>query len=219
MSDETEPRSVAGTIYGYVNGRVKDLYKGYVSGSGTARATLANLRSGAGKPPGDSLEVWAETLAYLPDDLKGHGDRLSKAEKAVYLALCLFAVHQQSKSASMHIPRESGKWSISFGAAVSKLEYLTEGQHTNSPVRRRFNAVATSRDFNEISHHARGLIRQLRGENIPLDYAQLAVDLFFLQSPASATTVKRRWTRDYFEPHGKNHPDSGSSQTDSHSAQ
>lgn len=163
-----------------------------------ATATLARLRRGVGKEPGDLPELWEITFDGLPNPA-GEPDRdpertvdspLLRLERAVYTALTLYAVHQQSKSARMHQAGGNG-----LGAAVRLLAWRTN----ENAVRRRFEALGTADSLAEAVNHARGLITQLRGEEIPLDYGRLADDLQRLQDRRYAPAVRRRWGRDYFQ--------------------
>ena len=71
---------------------------------------------------------------------------------------------------------------------------------------RRFNALATAEEITEISHHLRGMIQLLRAAKdggIPLDYPQLAADLYELQCtdpryPQISANVRLRWGQDLY---------------------
>jgi len=168
------------------------------------RAELAKLRRGIGQPPGALPELWGAFLQDMPESFEGGEKGPSHEEWAVYLALTLYAMHQQSNETDcMHQPGET------LGRAVRKLterNAASEQDWTESSVLRRFNALATAQEISEISHHLRGMIQLLRsakGESIPLDYAQLAVDLYKLQcddpcnSQVSAN-VRLRWGQDLY---------------------
>jgi len=72
-------------------------------------------------------------------------------------------------------------------------------QENEKPARRRFNAVMTASTFDEAVHHLRGLVTQLRAENVPLDYGMLADDLRTFQFPGGGDAVRRRWGRQYYQ--------------------
>ena len=142
------------------------------------RAALANLRRGIGRAPGELPELWGSFLQEMPP--------------AVYLALTLFALHQQSQEKAMCAD------GAGIGKAVRQLANKQREDPQDSGAFKRFSALLTSDSVEEVSHHLRGLIQLLRGEGLPLDYPQLAVDLFELQFPDSAPQVKLRWGQDYF---------------------
>ena len=87
-----------------------------------------------------------------------------------------------------------------LGGAVRQLaEKTAAGQDwTESSVLRRFNALATADSMPEVSHHLRGMIQLLRREGIPLDYPQLAEDLYQYQFVDGAPNVRLRWGRDLY---------------------
>lgn len=159
------------------------------------RAELAELRRGVGRQPGDLPALWGALLADMPEQLQG-SDGPSAAEWAVYTALTLFALHQQGEAGvSMNQPGRT------LGGAVRQLAVssVAPGQDwTESSVLRRFNALATADSMPEVSHHLRGMIQLLRREGIPLDYPQLAVDLYQYQFVDGAPNVRLRWGRDLY---------------------
>ena len=166
------------------------------------RAELAELRRGVGRQPGDLPALWGALLADMPEQLQGSNGP-SKAEWAVYTALTLFALHQQGEAGvSMNQPGRT------LGGAVRQLaEKTAAGQDwTESSVLRRFNALATAEEITEISHHLRGMVQLLsaaKDGGIPLDYPQLAADLYELQctDPRYAQTpanVRLRWGQDLY---------------------
>lgn len=165
------------------------------------RAELAELRRGVGRQPGDLPALWGALLADMPEQLQGSNGP-SKAEWAVYTALTLFALHQQGEAGvSMNQPGRT------LGGAVRQLaEKTAAGQDwTESSVLRRFNALATADSMPEVSHHLRGMIQLLRREGIPLDYPQLAEDLYQYQFVDGAPNVRLRWgPGPLCEPHGEN---------------
>ena len=157
------------------------------------RAELAKLRRGIGHAPGDLPELWGSFLLEMPESFQGRSAP-SAAEWAVYLALTLYAVHQQGNDRPMNCPGNT------LGRAVRQLaERNSAGQDwTEASVLRRFNALATADSMPEVSHHLRGMIQLLRREGIPLDYPQLAEDLYQYQFVDGAPNVRLRWGRDLY---------------------
>jgi len=175
------------TLGRFVASRVTAWQRDYTRRRPQALATLARLRRGIGKDVGALPELWQYTLDGLPGPAPRDGDPPSWTEQAAYTALTLFALHQQSRREEMHQPGQS------LGTAVRLLKSRATSEEA---VRRRFEALGTAETFSEIVHHARGLITQLRGEAIPLDYGMLAEDLFRLQTSAAAR-VRLQWGRDF----------------------
>lgn len=154
------------------------------------RAMLAQLRQAAGKEPGTVPAIWAVTEEKVPSRGEGWDAR---TESAIHLALTQFAIHQQGRSTSMH------KAGLPFGRAIRKLAEAKAGggEVYESPVYRRFSAMATATHIDGLTTHARGLVTQLRGEDIPFDYHRYARDLYWFQVPGRAPAVRRGWGRDF----------------------
>ena len=166
------------------------------------RAELAKLRRGIGYAPGELPELWGTFLQGMPEDFQSCSGP-SAAEWAVYLALTLYTVHQQGNDRPMNCPGST------LGRAVRQLaerNTATGQDWTEASVLRRFNALATAEEITEISHHLRGMIQLLRAAKdggIPLDYPQLAADLYELQCtdpryPQIPTNVRLRWGQDLY---------------------
>ena len=158
------------------------------------RAELAQLRRGVGHQPGEMPALWGSFLEEMPESLRG-SDGPSAAEWAIYTALTLYALHQQGETA---VPmNQPGK---TLGGAVRQLaETTAAGQDwTESSVLRRFNALATADSMPEVSHHLRGMVQLLRREKIPLDYPQLAAELYQFQFVDSAANVRLQWGRELY---------------------
>ena len=166
------------------------------------RAELAKLRRGIGHAPGERPELWGSFLLEMPEDFQSSSGP-SAAEWAVYLALTLYAVHQQGNDRPMNCPGST------LGRAVRQLaerNAATGQDWTEASVLRRFNALATAEEITEISHHLRGMIQLLSAAKdgaIPLDYPQLAADLYELQctDPRYAqlpANVRLRWGQDLY---------------------
>lgn len=158
------------------------------------KAELARLRQGVGRSPGEMPALWGSFLVQMEEPLRGT-DGPSEAEWAIYLSLTLFALHQQGEQGiSMHQPGRT------LGGAVQELAraYAPGQDWTESSVIRRFNALATADSMPELAHHLRGMIQLLRREKIPLDYPQLAADLYRFQFVEDAANVRLQWGRDLY---------------------
>ncbi|MFT3859873.1 type I-E CRISPR-associated protein Cse2/CasB [Micropruina sp.] len=183
-----------------VGRRVRRLQRSYLDPSdgenSESTATLARLRRCAPDAVGADPMVWAVTLADLPDQLRSRNkdDEASPAERAVHAALVLYATHQQSNQIPVHVT------GASLGGAVRRLAEARahNGEPDESSIRR-LHQVVLANDAPGRLHHLRGLITLLRSESdpIPLDYAQLAVDLWRLLDPKQDSAhVVARWGRE-----------------------
>ena len=150
---------------------------------------------GIGHAPGELPDLWGGLLQGMPASFYGTNGP-SHEEWAVYLALTLYALHQQSNDTVC-----VSQLGCTLGRAVRRLaeQTVASGQDwTESSVLRRFNALATADSMPEVSHHLRGMIQLLRREGIPLDYPQLAEDLYQYQFVDGAPNVRLRWGRDLY---------------------
>ena len=159
-----------------------------------ARAALANLRRGVGRRPGELPQLYGELLQDMPEAMYSAGSKPSYAEWAVYMALTLYAMHQQGKDVKTdNMNREN----VSLGNAASEL--VADNDDTER-IWKRLYAVASSADMQEMSYHIRALIKLLRDKDIPLDYPQLAKDLYFYQlSDESAEHIRLKWGQDFYK--------------------
>lgn len=179
-----------GPLGSALDGQIKRLQEEYLRGSPAARADLARLRRGLGKPAGSVPEIWRITVGAVPPALSWSRDEPSRAEEAAHAALTLFALHQQSMPVPAHVP------GVSIGHAVGQLRH--DAGRSEEAVTRRFMAVATAASVEEVLIHVRGLITQLRGQHLGIDYARLADDLLALLNPAKAKSVRLAWGRDFY---------------------
>ena len=173
-----------------VAARVARLQDEYLNDTSHAVASLARLRRGVAAPPGADLELIGLTTANLYPEDERLPDEPTDAEHAVYTAICLFALHQQShRSERMHRP------GFGFGRSA---RILATRSGTEDAVRRRFTALGTATTWEEAVHHARGLVQQFRAFDVPLDYGRFARDLLGLRSPRGAARVRNAWGRDFY---------------------
>ncbi len=168
-----------------------------LEGSPWSRAGLAKLRRGIGKEPGELPELFEIFLEGMPETFYGQGSDPSYSEWAIYTALTLFALHQQGQDRPMSLGRdkEDNENGNSLGAAVGLL--VNRDSEREPAIKRRFDAVITA-EFTELAYHARGIIQLLKTEAIPLDYPQLAEDLFWYQFDEQRNRVRLRWGEDYY---------------------
>ena len=146
-------------------------------------AARAKLRRSIGKPLDSVPDVWDIVLSY-EEDLN------QAAILSAYTTIGLYALHRQGKTKSMNAK------DISFGSAIAQL--VSNDDQKNS-VTRKFNAVATSTDFSELSHHARSLIQMLKANDIEMDYPRFARELYRFQFSESTGRVRLRWGEDFYQ--------------------
>ena len=185
----------------------KELLRGFVAGRLQAlaalpehprKAALANLRRGVDCAPGDLPELWGAFLENIPPDLEGTSGRPSKAEWAAYLALTLYALHQQGHDLPNENMNHPGDGLGKAVRRVATTQLLPGDGPEKAPILRRFNALATAEAMPERVHYLRGIVQLLRAGGIPLDYVRLAEDLYWLQIPTVAPRIRLQWGQDYY---------------------
>ena len=176
------------SVSDYTKQKIASILRGGDSSAGI----LAMLRRGAGKKPGDDPALWGILFDGMPEEMMSKNGAPSRAEWAVYAALTLFAVHQQGKDLKRDCMHKAG---ISFGQAAAG---LAESKKDADRIIRRFNQAVTADSIEGITYHLRGMISMLRRKDIPLDYAKLAKDLYFLQT-SSASVTRLEWGQDFYK--------------------
>lgn len=177
-------------VRNFISSRIYSLYES--KNDSAVRATLAKMRRGVSKNPGETPEIWEVTLADLPESLLGKKNTPSWAEWAVHVALTLFALHQQGNNLKTEQMNKKG---ITLGTA---LHMLVKTPDDLARIKRRFDSVATSDSLDELSHHLRGLIQMMKAANIPLDYSALGEDLYHYQNISTRDGVRLAWGRDFY---------------------
>ena len=155
------------------------------------KAMLANLRRGIGKTPGELPELWGAFLNEMPSELYGNSGMPSEGEWAVYIALTLFALHQQGNAEPVHCEK------VSLGTAAARLMNETT-EEERGRILRRFGPVVTAKSMQELSHHLRGLIQLCKAKGVRLDYVQLAGDIYRFQFLESRKEVQLSWGQDFY---------------------
>lgn len=185
----TEPRTYTNLIKSIVDKKVRRLQNGYLANRSADVAALARLRRGLGKPAGSVLDIVEFTHA---DEFAGTRDEPTFAETAAHLSMTLYALHQQSQGRPMH---QGGH---PLGRSIRALIPAARGEkYTEDSVAKRFAMLGTADSPGELTHHLRSMVQLLRAGGVPLDYGQLAADLFNWQRPGSAASVRLRWGRDF----------------------
>lgn len=186
----TERRPIAEVVGEVAGAFIADLQRGYLADRSSAVAALAQLRRGAGKVPEDVPELWGVSGTEELLNRQDWSEReKARAEAAHFLAVTLYALHQQSRiNQGMH------RRGAELGTAVRQ---LMPGGDIDEPIRRRFVRLGTATTGNALADRLRGIISLLRRESIPLDYDLLAGQLYQAQVPDGMREVRRRWGRSF----------------------
>ncbi|MGW8700287.1 type I-E CRISPR-associated protein Cse2/CasB [Streptomyces eurythermus] len=172
----------------------------YLQDRPQAVAALARLRRGAGREAGETPDLWGlidtDPLHTRPENTRPLSEvELVRAENALHAACTLWAFHQQSRTAPMH-RRHTRERPGGLGAAVRR---LMPADGTDEPARKRLVRAGTAPDLVTLAQRLRDIVALLRRDDIPLDYALLAGQLYLWQWPDGPATVRRAWGRSFHE--------------------
>lgn len=171
------------------------------AGKGDGKAMLANLRRGVGNEPGEMPQLFGVILLDMPEEFMSESGIATKEEWACYIALTLYALHQQGRpleSQPMHT-----KENISIGRALSRLARVLNDPNAEQRMLQRLQKLATAVDMKELSYHLRGVIQILKSNGIPINYQDFAADLYEIQMPGSKKQVCFRWGQDFYREKNK----------------
>jgi CRISPR system Cascade subunit CasB len=198
MTTATAPATPRERVARLAAGHIAALQRGYLDDQSHAVAALARLRRGAGREAGQLPDLWAlidtGPLHETPDGARPLSEReLVRAEDALHVALTLYALHQQSRRSGMHQADRPDR-RRGLGAAVRRM--MKPGE-IDEPVHKRLVRAGTAPDLAVLAQRLRDIVVLLRREDIELDHALLAGQLYTWQWPGGADTVRREWGRSF----------------------
>ncbi|MFJ9480298.1 type I-E CRISPR-associated protein Cse2/CasB [Streptomyces mirabilis] len=199
MTTATAPPTVCRRVEQLAGERITALQRGYLADEAKAVTALARLRRGAGREAGQLPDLWNlvdTTPLHEPHDgARALNEReLVCAEDALHVALTLWALHQQSRrEARMH---ESGSRAKPRGVGAAVRRMMKPGE-IDEPLRKRLVRVGTAPDLTTLAQRLRDIVLLLRRDQVPLDYALLAGQLYRWQQPGGPDDVRREWGRSF----------------------
>ena len=167
-----------------------------MSETGEGKAQMANLRRGAGHEPGELPQLFGTILLDMPQEFMSEEGMPTKEEWACYIALTLYAVHQQGfspKGRPMHTSERT-----SIGRAMAQMAKRCADANGEKRSMQKLQSFATALDMKEASHHLRNIIRLLGRDGIPVNYEILAADLYEFQYADGKSRVNLRWGQDFY---------------------
>ncbi|MEU3251410.1 type I-E CRISPR-associated protein Cse2/CasB [Streptomyces sp. NPDC006997] len=196
----TTPPSVQEQVADLAAAHIRPWQDGYLKDRSPEVAALARLRRGAGREAGELPDLWSlintdPLHAPAPGTRPLSEQELVSAENALHAALTLWAFHQQSRGTPMH-RRHTREQPGGLGAAVRR---LMPADAVDEPARKRLVRAGTAPDLVILAQRLRDIVALLRREDIPLDYALLAGQLYVWQWPDGPAAVRRRWGRSFHE--------------------
>lgn len=199
MTTTTAPPTPRQRVERLAGERIAAFQRGYLANESYFVAALARLRRGAGKEAGRLPDLWSLVdISPLHEPCEGAYElnerELARAEDALHTALTLWALHQQSRrDAGMHQWDSRGK-PRGVGAAVRRM--MKPGE-IDEPLRKRLVRVGSAPDLPTLAQRLRDIVLLLRRDQLPLDYALLAGQLYDWQRPGGPDHVRREWGRSF----------------------
>jgi len=175
-------------IQNYVANRIQSI----VNTERHNKAILAELRRGIGKKPGENPKLWEITLANIPEEYYSKDGEPTYAEWAIYIALTLFAFHQQGNSLDTKLMHVEG---VNIGIALAQ---LVKDDEDEARVKRYLDRLVSAGDSVEMARHLRSAISLLKGEKIGLDYIMLAADIFRFNFVDGKQRVSLLWAQSFY---------------------
>lgn len=157
----------------------------------TTNALLAQLRNSIVSKNSNYVRSLGYLMSYIPEEQLGSGEELNNYERAILVAVQMYALHQQSKSDSV-LTLDSKRQNLGDSLRALRSE-------DSKSIDRRFNIMITSRNFGHLQNQLRQFIKLLKARtNVKVNYAKLAEDLYwFLRG--SKDNVKIDWSRSYYK--------------------
>lgn len=166
-------------------GRLIGLAREAEEGNSNARASLARLRRGLGKRPGEVWECLPEVLPSLR--LEVTDAEYYREREVFFLVGSLFALHPEQAARA---EEGSGQRRNSLGATMRKV-----GDHESAV--KRFTALLSARR-ELLPDLLRQAVSLAAAAEVPIDYFRLTFDL--LDWEYEDHRVQLNWARDYWPP-------------------
>ena len=178
-------RSVSGRILNELYIRQED---------STGKDVLSRMRNSIGRDYIDMADIMPFVFDKLPESFLGNSKRMTDEEICILTCLQLYAIHQQGDDSNVC---ERGEDYSNIGTS---LKVLRAGDDTTA-VDRRFNAMITSTEFDELIVHLRHLIRLLKSKKkgTKVDYAGLSEDLYWIRKNKNKDNIILNWAREYYK--------------------
>lgn len=166
------------------------------------KAILANLRVATSIEDKHAEQAWPLMFKYMTDkdlSIDGHP---SYAENAIFTALRCYAILQQGQEKIVFVSKSKDKKDdegIEFFEALNQIRDI----NTQNSLDRRVNAVLSTTNITNATNlivQLEKLLKSKKKENIQIDFAKLAQDLFFFQvGYDQARKTSLIWGQQYYK--------------------
>jgi CRISPR system Cascade subunit CasB len=194
----TAPVPVRDLVARLAHQHISGWQRGYVNDEAKAVAAVARLRRGAGRLAGQVPDLWDLVDVEPLHTVRGDRPQLSEGEvdrasEALHVACTLWAQHQQGRGVGMHELHRPER-PRGLGSAVRRL--MAPGE-IDEPVRTRLVRAGNAAGLPNLAFRLRDIVTLLRREDIRLDYAVLAGQLYQWQWPGGPDRVRTAWGRSF----------------------
>lgn len=172
--------------------RIRQIVEGKIEQieySNSGNLTLAKLRKGIGKAPGEIPELWSLVVEDIPEGISE--EEQTAAEWSVYIALVLYAHHRLQQK---NVHRHGGSLGSAVKLLVIKKDDPDGEERFVSEMMRITSLTEPNMIFSQLNH----LIKHLAQTKVSLDYARLASDICLLQSEEGRERVRMDWGMDFY---------------------
>ena len=158
------------------------------------KAILSRLRNSIGRDYADMADILPVVFEKLPESFLGNSKKMTDEEICILSCLQLYAIHQQGEELCVNTAEDG------YSNIGTSLKSLRAGDDTTA-VDRRFNAMITSTEFDELIVHLRHLIRLLKSKQkgTKVDYAGLSEDLYWIRKNKNKDNIILNWAREYYK--------------------
>jgi CRISPR system Cascade subunit CasB len=153
-------------------------------GDARSGATLAALRRGLGKQPGEAPEMFPYLVPWT-------AELDNRTQETYYLVASLFGMHPVTWPRS-GAEEDHDRWRRNFGASM---RWVAGPDTQEGGTERRFVGVLNSRR-DELPDRLRQAVRLCRSKDVPVDWAVLTHDLLGWDHPRRRT--QRSWARAFW---------------------
>lgn len=164
-------------------------------------AALAKLRRGMGHQPGEVPELYGILLENMPEVFWNNQGEVTEEEWSCYVALTLFAWHQQGNDLIKECVHTEQKYE-SIGKTMKKLSYALNREDKDPDaekrMQRRLQMLMTSKDMPELFYHLKSMVTLIRKEKIAINYSELAQDIYLFQFQDTRPQVSLKWAQDFY---------------------
>ena len=164
-----------------------------------SKAALAGLRNSQTINSRQAVTVWPLMFAVMDQNSLSRNGRPTREEKAIFTSLRCFAVYQQGSDTLL--ASSSNSKGEQLMVALSRLR---QDDHVQNALDRRVQAMLVTNNFDVVTNSLAHLTPIMKGEGgkQPIDFADLAQDLYNYQShfgtSSGARRVALKWGQQYF---------------------